>query len=133
MQDGKEITLNVQRAGDIQKYLVGKYDLEVLTLPRIYMNDVTISQSTNTYIDILGAGQLTYRSSNPIVGQIFIADDRGQNDWVCDIDPAKLSANIYLQPGLYKIVYRLKSAVSTDYTTIKEFRIVSGDSVTLNL
>ena len=34
MQAGKTETLNVQELGIDQRYLVGKYDVEILTLPR---------------------------------------------------------------------------------------------------
>jgi len=39
-RDGRMETLNVQQFGQAEKYITGKYDLEVLTLPRIYIDDV---------------------------------------------------------------------------------------------
>lgn len=133
-QNGQSVTLNVQDAGQIQHYLVGKYDLEILTLPRIYQKDVSVNQSTHTYIDIEGSGLFKYKAYNPIVGQIFIDNNNtDQDQWVCDIDPDKLNDTFYLQPGKYKVVYRLKSAVSTDYTTVKSFTIHAGENTFVNL
>lgn len=132
-QHGKSITLNVQDLEQVQKYIVGSYDLEILTLPRIYKKDVKVNQSSYTYIDIPGSGQLNYRCYQPIVGQVFINDNAGQDQWVCDFDSEKLTDIFYLQPGKYKVVYRLKSAVSTDYTSIKEFSITSGENTSINL
>ena len=45
-KSGSTSTLNVQSFNQSEKYIVGKYDLEILTLPRIYIKDVTIAQST---------------------------------------------------------------------------------------
>lgn len=132
-QNGQSITLNVQDLAKAQKYLVGMYDLEILTLPRIYKKDVKINQSAFTYINIPGSGLLKYRCYQPIVGQVFINDNAGQDQWVCDFDSEKLTDNFYLQPGKYKVVYRLKTAVSTDYTSEKVFSIDAGENTTINL
>ena len=122
-------TLNVQNIDQEQRYLVGTYDVEILTLPRIYKKDVQINQSSYTYLDIPGSGLFKYKTYSPIVGQIFTSE----NEWVCDLSDKELTGNFYLQPGNYKIVYRLKSSVSTDYTTVKSFMIQSGENTLLNL
>lgn len=132
-QNGKSVTLNVQDIEQNQRYLVGSYDLEILTLPRIYKKNVKVNQSGFTYIEIPGSGLLTYRCYKPIVGQVFVSNASGQDQWVCDFDSEKLTDRFYLQPGEYKIVYRPKSAVSTDYTTIKTFYIDAGETTTINL
>lgn len=132
-QHGKTVTLNVQQASQVQNYIVGNYDLEILTLPRIYKTNVSVNQSAYTYIDIEGSGQFKYKAYNPIVGQVFLDSPDRQDEWVCDIDSAKPTDTFYLQPGEYKVVYRLKSAVSTDYTTVKKFRIRAGENTFVNL
>ena len=133
-QAGNPITLNVQNIDDFQRYIVGNYDLEILTLPRIYQKNVSISQSLNTYIDIAGSGLLEYSAHKAIVGQIFLLNDENEvSEWVCDIEPTILKGRFYLQPGNYKLVYRLEESVSTDYTTVKPFIIKSGSNTTLTL
>ncbi len=42
---GEMNTLFEQTFDDEKKYIVGKYDLEILTLPRIILDDVNIAQS----------------------------------------------------------------------------------------
>lgn len=133
MQNGQTNTLNVQSLSDIQNYIVGTYDLEVLTLPRLYFEDVKVNQSDYTYVDIPGSGLLKYTSSKNIVGQIFVVSDESKDEWVCDLDPAKLTDQFYLQPGFYKLVYRVKTAVSTDYTIVKPFQIMSGENTNITL
>lgn len=132
-QNGQTVTLNVQSVADIQNYIVGTYDLEILTLPRIYQEDVKISQSDFTYIDIPGSGLFKYSSSKAIVGQIFLTREGSKDEWVCDLDPSKLTDQFYLQPGFYKLVYRLKSAVSTDYTIVKPFQVMAGENTLITL
>jgi Ca-activated chloride channel family protein len=128
---GETQTLNVQNTDQLQKYLVGKYDLEILTLPRIYYQNVEVNQSAYKYIEIPGSGHFKYKSYAPIVGQIFKVNDHGKDEWVCDLDDNNPS--YFLQPGSYKLVFRQKSAVATDYTTIKPFIIQSGENTFLNL
>ena len=133
-QAGKHVTLNVQDIDQVQRYIVGSYDLEILTLPRIYKENVKIDQSQHTYIDIPGSGILEYRSSKMIVGQLFLLNDEDDTaEWVCDLNDKSSKGSYYLQPGKYKIVYRWKDAVSTDYTNVKKFFIKSGGTASLNL
>ena len=132
-QNGQTTTLNVQTISDIQNYIVGTYDLEILTLPRIYYDDVKIEQSNFTYIDIPGSGMLKYTTSKAIVGQLFLVKEGSKDEWVCDFDSSKLTEQFFIQPGSYKIVYRLKAAVSTDYTSTKLFIIISGENTLLTL
>jgi len=133
-QDGEARTLNVQDIDEMQKYIVGTYDIEILTLPRIYKKDVKIGQSENIYIDIPGSGLLDYRSTKTNVAQIFALNDNDESsEWVCDLDPKIAKGKLLLQPGRYKIVYRWTEAVSTDYTNTKSFVIKPGGNTVINL
>jgi Ca-activated chloride channel family protein len=132
-QKGESKTLNVQDINDVQRYIVGEYDLEILTLPRIYHNGVKVNQSQHTYIDIPGSGQFNYKAYKEIVGQIFLIAESGKDQWICDLQEGEITGKFFLQPGKYKVVYRAADAVSTDYTTIKPFTIKPGAVVTLNL
>lgn len=133
-QKGKAVTLNVQDIDLIQRYIVGEYDLEILTLPRIYKKNVKITQSQHTYIDIPGSGLLDYRATKPIVGQLFLLNDQDEtSEWVCDFAQDETMGKFYLQPGKYKVVYRWSESVSTDYTAQKSFTIKPGGNTTINL
>lgn len=132
MQSGKTATLNVQQINTADKYIVGKYDIEVLTLPRMYMT-VDVTQSATTIIDIPAPGTLNYKTAVAVAAQIFVSNPNGTWDWVCNLDQAALSGSWNLQPGAYKVVYRQKPMKSTLYTSEKEFRIYSNKATTLNL
>ena len=132
-QKGKCQTLNVQNIDDIQKYLIGEYEVEILTLPRIYENSVKIEQSTYNYISIPGSGLFSYQAYKPIIGQVFLKKATGEQIWVCDINSENRNSQHHLQPGEYRIVYRNANATSTDYTLFKDFQIISGDRVYIKL
>lgn len=125
-------TLNNQNIGTTDKYIVGKYDLEIYTLPRIRQL-VDINQSSTTTIDIPAPGQLNYTSPKAIVGQIFVELENGSFEWVCNLDQTNTTGTWWLQPGAYKVVYRQKLLKSTTYTTEKQFRIQSNKTTAINL
>jgi Ca-activated chloride channel family protein len=125
-------TLNVQQINDVQRYLVGTYQLEILTLPRTY-KEVKIEQSKITTIDIVAAGQLTYSATKVIVGQIFYERNPGQWEWVLDLKENQATGSWNLQPGSYKVVYREKEQRSSAYTKEKKFNIATLNTTNLIL
>lgn len=132
MQSGKKETINVQQINTSDKYIIGSYELEILTLPRTYKT-VKITQNGITYVDILAPGTFNYKLSRAISGQVFVKNGAGDWEWVCNLDPNTLSGSWQLQPNTYKVVYRQKDLKSTNYTTEKEFTIYSNKTVSLNL
>ena len=132
LQNGASQTLNVQQLSVIQKYLVGTYQLEILTLPRTY-REVQIEQSKLTSIDIPAAGQFVYQAPKGIVAQLFYERNPGQWEWVCDLNFNESKGNIKLQPGTFKVVYREKDQRSSAYTKEKKFTITSLKITNLTL
>lgn len=132
LQSNSSKTLHVQQLGDIQKYLVGTYQLEILTLPRTY-KEVLIEQSKTTSIEVPAAGQLVYQAPKIIVGQLFYQRNPNQWEWVLDLKSNQLSGTIQLQPGTYKVVYREKDLRSSAYTKEKQFTINSLKTNNLTL
>ncbi|MDX1652458.1 MAG: VWA domain-containing protein [Brumimicrobium sp.] len=132
MQEGQSKTLNVQKFQEIQKYIVGKYDLEILTLPRRYRS-IEINQSSTTNVRIEAPGTVNFQSAKPVTGQIFEIMDNNRFEWVCDLNENTTKQNFTLQPGKYLVVSRKKHLRSTNYTQRSEFSIYSNKSVTLNL
>lgn len=131
-QNGNPNTLNVQNFGEIKKYLVGTYDLEILTLPRLYISDVKISQSTNTIIDIPLPGIAVIRKSVRGVGSLYI-DRNGVLEWVYDLRDTVLQETLILQPGKYKVVFRSLQADRAMYTIDEDFTIFPGGTSNVNL
>ena len=123
-------TLYAQPIGSTQNYLVGKYDLEILTLPRTYLNDVEITQSTNTKIELPNNGQITLIRGYIGYGAIFVKRN-GKIEWVMDMNKNSKSETIRLLPGNYRVMYRAKIDHNSKNTKWKDFTIKSGASTVI--
>lgn len=123
-------TLNAQRFSTTQNYLVGKYDLEIMTLPRKYLYDIEVSQSTNTKIEIPNNGQVTLIRNNVGYGAIFVKRN-GKIEWVLDLNKNAKSETIRLLPGNYIVMFRSKIDHNIINTKWKDFTIKSGVSVSI--
>ena len=124
-------TLNVQEFGKTEKYIVGKYDLEVLTLPRIYLKDVEIKQSSTNTIKIPTSGSILF-SKGSGYGSVYV-DDGKTVTWVCNFNPNLQNEIIYLQPGRYKAVYRPGFSKETLKTVERNFEVKAGVPMTVKL
>jgi len=131
-QGGKMNTLNVQEFGQTEKYITGKYDLEILTLPRINLSNVIVSQSKTTAIEIPQAGMLSLNKGSEGKGSIFV-EEKNKLVWVCNLKDKTIQENIVLQPGNYRIEFRPSSAKESIYTVEKKFKIESGSTNVLKL
>lgn len=125
-------TLFAQTINQKMKYIVGNYDLEILTLPRIYIDDVSVEQSHTTTVEIPEPGVLTYKSPTPGYGAILLEENNKLN-FVIQLDPNIVHQTFYLQPGRYRLVYRSKSSKESLFSIEREFEIISGRSTPLEL
>ena len=125
-QQSDQKILNVQPADKPEKYLVGKYDVEVLTLPRIKIKDVVISQSQTTTLQVAQTGMVVLTKSGPGYGGIYV---QNQNKWelVVNLDYTSNQKETYnLQPGNYYVTFRPVMAKDVRYSVDKKFTIKSG-------
>jgi Ca-activated chloride channel family protein len=132
MKAGETQTLNTQKVGEEDKYLVGNYDIEILTTPRIYVS-ATVEQSSTANINIKAPGFVKYSSGSGVIGQIFMKNDNGTWDWVLNLDDGSKNGTHQLQPGAYKLVYRQKLHKKSEYTIEKDFRINSNKTTSVQL
>lgn len=124
---GETQTLTVQDIDAIQKYIVGDYDLEILTLPRIYVNSVPVSQSHSTKVEIPAPGIVTVFSNNKGYGSIYL-EEKNELKWVCNLNEFSTRETIVLQPGQYRAVYRSANAKQVISTKEIPFVIKAGSS-----
>lgn len=129
---GEMKTLNVHDFGKSEKYIVGKYDLEILTLPRITIKDVEIKQSSTNTIKIPTSGSVLFARQSAGFGSIY-TDDGKTVTWVCNLNPTLQNEIIYLQPGKYKTVFRYQFAKETIKSIERNFEVKSGLPLTVNL
>ena len=124
---GEMKTLDVQEFHTTEKYLIGKYDIEVLTLPRINLENIDISQSKTTTLQIPRPGLATIMTNNQGYGSVYTYEN-GKLIWIYNMDDSLTKETIVLQPGKYHVVYRPKNSKESLYTVEKDFSVVSGES-----
>lgn len=132
MQQNVSTTLNVQNLNSTVKYITGNYDIEVLTLPRTTQK-VDVQQSKTELITIKAPGTFNYTFAIEYIAQVFLVKSDGALEWVLNIDDKSKKGQWQLQPGSYKLVYRLKNQKSSTYTGEKTFKIDSNRTTTFNL
>ncbi len=125
-------TLNIQKVNEDEKYLVGKYDIEVPVLPRLNINNIDIKQSYTTTVKIPRPGILTLQKASGGYGSIYVRRNNTE-EWIYNINNDIKNESILLQPGFYRVVYRAKNTHQTLYTISKTFEIRSGSSVPIQL
>lgn len=128
---GETKTLVIQDFNTKKRYLTGSYELEILSTPKMTMN-IVVDQNKTTTVIIPSPGSLQLKIKNDMVAQIFQVVD-GKMVWVLDVNSATLEQNFVMQPGDYKVVYRLKSETRTLYSKIKDFKIQTGVNTPVNL
>ncbi len=121
-------TLNVQMLNVTEKYIVGTYDIEILTLPRISVNDNKVEQLQTKIIEIPNAGMLQVKCLEAGDGCILNVKNNKLH-WVTNLTNQTIQT-YYLQPGNYVATWRSKSLKGSIYTIEKKFTI-SSDSQTV--
>jgi Ca-activated chloride channel family protein len=131
IRKNKEI-INIQTPNEVTKYLTGKYDLEVLSLPRISISDVEINQSKTTSITIPQPGLVTI--FKPTTGPCSLFVQKGDKlEWIYNIPEETLRETLTLQPGTYHLIFRNKSAYLSQSSRKASFEITSGKSIPVRL
>ncbi len=125
-------TLHVQQFNTTEKYIVGKYDLEILTLPRIKLDKIDIAQSKTTTLEIPQAGSVTISKPSEGPGSLYL-EEGSKIVWVCNLNSNLITETITLQPGRYRVEYRPKNAKESIYSIEKSFKIDSGTSTAVRL
>ncbi|HIN40307.1 MAG TPA: VWA domain-containing protein [Flavobacteriales bacterium] len=130
-QHGKMNTLNVQDFNTSIKYLVGKYDLEVLSLPRLNFS-VDIKQSHTNTVEIPQPGIASILLASKGHGDIFL-EKNNKLELIYTIDPLSTRETLVMQPGRYRLIFKPKSSRESIYTQEKSFKISSGTSTQVRL
>ena len=124
---GERETINVQNINTTQKYLTGFYDIELLTLPRQYFNNIRINQNQLTKLQLPSTGLVNILLPANGYGGVYLND----GDKLTEIYKFNGESNQYkltLLPGKYTVIYRAKSSKKYIYTNEETFVIKSGKS-----
>jgi len=132
-EKGSDKILLAQPFGSQQKYIAGTYDLEILTLPRIIMNDVTIRTGQTNTLTYPIPGILSIPNELPGFGSLYTINNNGQQTWIYNFPESNSKINLPLQPGKYRVVYRTKFANGSKFTDVQDFTIRSAMTTTVKL
>jgi Ca-activated chloride channel family protein len=132
-REGSMETTNVQSFGDVEKYITGNYSLEVLSLPRMYIDDVQISQNQTTTVEIPTPGIAVIQKSTRGYGSLHV--EKGDRlEWIYNFrDMPMTQESLVLLPGTYRAVFRSKYSDRSIYTVEKRFVVKSGLTTNVRL
>lgn len=119
-------TIYAQPFNTGQDYLVGSYDIEILSVPRVYYNNIKVLQNSTTTVEIPQPGVLNFAANNSLIISIFYMQNN-RMVWVFDTDENTRSKTILMQPGNYVAVARSTGETRTIYTKNINFSVSSAE------
>ncbi|HSW67129.1 MAG TPA: hypothetical protein VLH16_00970, partial [Bacteroidales bacterium] len=124
--------LYVQTIGEQKRYLTGLYDIEVLSLPRIKMPNIAITQSEITKVEIPQPGIAVINKSVSGFGSLYMITEE-DFVWVCDLRDSLLNETLVLLPGSYVIVFRSRMSERSIFTIERRFSIKPGETLNVRI
>ncbi len=124
-EKGSPHLLQQQRFPSQVKYLAGTYEVELLTMPRIRQT-VTIKQGQATTITFAPPGILNVTQDLQGYGSLYLLEADGSQRWLHTLPEGSSKISLPLQPGRYRLVFRMKTASSSKFTDVKDFTIKSN-------
>lgn len=131
-QKGNPNTLNLQTVNTKEKYLVGTYDIELFTIPRLLIEDVEIKQGETSLIQIPKPGLVTFANSAKGYGAIYQYQGN-ELVWLYNLNTELSNQTLPIQPGKYVVISRPKNAKESVFTAKKEFTVISGEPLKIEL
>jgi len=124
---GSNKTIHVQDINTKQNYLTGYYNIELLTLPRMYFDSVRINQSSTTTYSLPPPGLANIILPSNGYGGVYLKQDDTLKE-IFKFNGDKSQYRLTLLPGNYVVIYRSKSSKKYIYTSEKLIKIKSGKS-----
>ncbi len=129
---GEMKTLHHQKINDQEKYLIGRYDLEFPTVPKILLSNIEVKQSHTTTIEIPRPGIVTFISTANGFGSLY-KEEGEKLVWIANLDNRKSNQSLAIQPGIYTVVFRSGNSKNTFSTITKKFEVRAGSSSAIEL
>jgi Ca-activated chloride channel family protein len=131
-QNGKMETINIQHFGQTENYIIGDYSLEILCLPRIYIDEINVAQSSTTTVEIPVPGIAVIQKSAQGYGSLY-AKQNNELIWIYNFRENPVQESLILQPGKYMVVFRAKYANRAAFSIEKSFRVISGKTTNVKI
>ncbi|HPH46139.1 MAG TPA: hypothetical protein PKU83_03975, partial [Chryseolinea sp.] len=131
-QKNKSEILNSQQSNETFRYLIGKYEVETLTLPRrIFEVDIQANKTKSVLLP--SPGIVNFNTISTGYGSLYELKGDGTQTWVCNLNEQKPQFSLTLLPGQYKVVFRVKNTKGSKYTGFKTFTLKSGETSNVNV
>ncbi|MBQ7063012.1 MAG: VWA domain-containing protein [Bacteroidales bacterium] len=122
-----------QLLGEQHDYLVGNYDVEVLTTPPLSLKQIAVVSSSATDLTIPTPGMANISKPKAISSGAVFAFVEGVLTYVCDLNPNKINERIVLMPGQYQLVIKPQNSIEYKNVRTKRFQIEAGQTTNINL
>ncbi len=129
---GETTTINTQYFETTEKYITGKYEAEVICLPRLVIKDINVLQNHTATIEVPAPGAVEINKGAEGNGSLFVIRDN-KMEWVYNLGSNNKKESLLLQPGKYKIIFRSRYSYETDESKEVDFEIISNQRTILNL
>jgi Ca-activated chloride channel family protein len=131
-KQGSGETINVQDLDKHERYLTGTYSIEILSLPRIYQDNIAIMQSHTTTVDIPVPGIAVIQKQVKGYGSLFVNRD-DDIELIYNFRDTEQQESLVLMPGNYTAVFRSRFADRSSFTIEKSFEVKSGITTIIKL
>ncbi len=131
-KNGNTETLYNQAVGQVEKYITGKYDIEIPTIPRLYLYEIEILQSHTTTIEIPEPGTVSFNPKSPGYGSLYLLKGTDQ-EFLMNLKSSLRQQVYFIQPGMYRVTFRNAGIRETLYTNVIDFKVESGESTVIEL
>jgi Ca-activated chloride channel family protein len=129
---GQTSPINTQYFDTPDKYIVGKYDAEVICLPRVQIKNIEVKQNHTVTVDIPAPGVAEINKGTEGNGSLFVIRDN-KMEWIYNLSTNTKKENVLLQPGSYKIIFRSRYSNQTVDSKEVNFEIKSSIKTVINL
>jgi Ca-activated chloride channel family protein len=118
--------INVQDINSTNRYLVGEYDIEVLTIPETEFRGFEIKPNELKNLMIQAAGTASILFGEEGSASLYTTQ---LSRWKKIYDWGNVSSSTYeinIQPGEYDVVFIPKEKRQSEYTQTRHFKILTG-------
>lgn len=131
-EKGKAEIIHVQQGHQPFRYLVGKYDVETITIPRRTYS-VNVEADKTFTLTLPPFGVVNFNTISTGYGSLYEVKEAGAQEWVMSLDNLKSVFSLKILPGTYKVVFRVKNSGGSKYTSFKTFQVKAGETSSVSV
>lgn len=125
-------TINTQYFESSDKYITGKYDAEVICMPRLEIKNIQIKQDHTTSVEVPAPGVADISKGSEGNGSLFVIRNK-KMEWIYNLSQGTKKESLLLQPGSYKIIFRSRYSNQTTDSKEVNFEIKSNIKTTIDV